>query len=264
MTASGRTPRRSSSGSTSQALPSRPTESGLPAGARASSSSSASSSVPACTSRYLVCQALGDALRAALDGEHRGPRHGGGERLRAAHAAEARGEDPPAGEVAAVVLAAHFDERLVGALHDSLAADVDPRARRHLAEHHEALAIELVEVLPVRPARHEVRVGEQHARGIRVGAEHSDGLAGLDEERLVLLQRAQRADDLLVALPVARRLADAAVNHQLLGPLGDFRIEVVHQHAQRRFGQPAAAAECRAPRGAQRHSGGWGSHVDLG
>jgi len=73
-----------------------------------------------------------DALRAALDRQHRGAGHRRGEWLRAAHAAETGGEDPASGEIAAVVLAAHFDERLIRALHDALAADVDPRAGRHL------------------------------------------------------------------------------------------------------------------------------------
>ena len=40
-------------------------------------------------------------------------------------------------------------ERLVGALHDALRADVDPRARGHLPVHHEAGALQLVELLPV-------------------------------------------------------------------------------------------------------------------
>ncbi len=71
------------------------------------------------------------------------------------------------GEVAAIVLAAHLDEGLVGALHDALRADVDPGAGRHLAVHHQPLAIELVEVLPGRPVRHEVGVGDQHARRVR-------------------------------------------------------------------------------------------------
>ncbi len=212
----------------------------------------------------LCLQALGDALRTALDSEHRSAGHRGGKRLRAAHAAEPRGEDPPSAEFAAVMLTAHFHERLVSALHDALAADVDPRSRGHLAEHHQALAIELVEMLPIGPARHEIGIGKQHAWGIRMGAEHPDRLPRLDEQRLVLLQRAQRAHDLLIALPVARRLADAAVDDQLPGPLGDFRIEVVHQHAQRRLREPAAAGERRAPWGTQRHSGGWGSHADLG
>ena len=50
----------------------------------------------------------------------RGAGHGRGQRLRAAHAAEARGQDPAAREVAAIVLAADLDEGLVGALHDAL------------------------------------------------------------------------------------------------------------------------------------------------
>ena len=48
---------------------------------------------------------------------------------------------------------AGFGEGLVGALDDALAAYVDPGPGRHLAVHHETLAIEFVEVLPRRPLR---------------------------------------------------------------------------------------------------------------
>ena len=48
------------------------------------------------------------------------------ERLRAAHAAEARSQNPFADEAAVVMLATHLDERLVRALHDALRTDVDP------------------------------------------------------------------------------------------------------------------------------------------
>ena len=65
-------------------------------------------------------------------------RHRRGQRLCAAHAAQPAGQDPFARQVAAIMLAAHFDEGLIGALHDALRADVDPRARRHLAIHHQA------------------------------------------------------------------------------------------------------------------------------
>ena len=61
------------------------------------------------------------------------------------------GQDPLALEVAAIVLAAGLDEGLVGALHDALRADIDPRAGRHLAVHHQALLIELVEMRPSSP-----------------------------------------------------------------------------------------------------------------
>ena len=153
-------------------------------------------------------------------------------------------------KIAAVVLAAHLDERLVGALHDALRADIDPGAGGHLAVHHEPLAIELVEVLPGRPVRHEVGVGDQHARRVGVGAEHADRLAGLDQQRLVVLEPAQRRDDSVERLPVARRAADAAVDDELARALRDVGIEIVHQHAQRRLGEPALGAELRSARGA--------------
>ena len=99
-----------------------------------------------------------------LDGEQHAPVHRRGERLRAAHPAEAGGEHEPAGERAAEVLARRLGEGLVGALQDALGADVDPGARGHLAVHHQALALELVEVLPGGPGGHQVRVRDQHAR----------------------------------------------------------------------------------------------------
>ena len=195
-------------------------------------------------------ESLLDALGPAFDGQHRRTRHGGRERLCTAHAAEPGGEDPAPAEVAAVVLASHLDEGLVGALHDALAADVDPRAGRHLPVHHQALAVELVEVVPGGPAADEVRVRDQHARCVGVRAEHPDGLAGLHQQRLVVAQRAQRTQDAVVAVPVARGAADAAVDDEIVGPLGDLGVEVVHQHAQRRLGEPAAGAQGRAARGA--------------
>src|SRR5207248_11280439 len=85
--------------------------------------------------------------------------------------------------------------------------------------------------------------------------EYADRLAGLNEQRLIVPERLERRHDLLEALPVAGRLADAAVDHELLRPLGDLGIEVVHQHAQRRLREPAAAREGRAARGAQRRAG---------
>ena len=180
---------------------------------------------------------------------HEAPGHDRRQRLGAAHAAQARGEDPAAGQVAAVVLAAQLGEGLVGALNDPLGADVDPRAGRHLAVHHQALAIEFVEMLPGRPARHQVGVGDQHPGRVGVGAEHAHRLAGLDQQGLVVLQAPQRRDDAVEAFPVAGGPADAAIDHQLLRPLGHVGVEVVHQHAQRRFGEPALGARARARAG---------------
>ena len=145
---------------------------------------------------------------------------------------------------------AHLDEGLVGALHDALGADVDPGPGGHLAVHHEALAVELVEVIPGRPVRHEVGIGDQHAGRVRVGAEDAHRLAGLHQQRLVGFEPPQRRHDAVEAVPVAGGAADAAVDHELAGLLGHVGIEVVHEHAQGRLGEPAPGRERRAVRGA--------------
>ena len=184
----------------------------------------------------------------ALDRQQRCTRHRRRQRLRAAHPAQACGQDPLVRELAPVVLPSRLGKRFVRALDDALAADVDPRARGHLAVHHQALAIQFVEVVPVRPLRHEIRIRDQHARRIGVRPEYADRLAGLDQQAFVGFERTQRFDDALVAFPIARGLADAAVDHELLGALGDLGIEVVHQHPQRRLGEPALCRERRSAR----------------
>ncbi len=158
------------------------------------------------------------------------------------------GQDPSAGEIAAVVPAPDFDEGLVGALHDPLAADIDPGAGGHLAVHHEAEAIELVELFPSRPVRHEVRIGDQNARRIGMRAEDADRLAGLDEQRLVGLKLSERRDNAVEALPVARGAADAAVDDELARPLRHLRVEVIHEHSKRRLGQPGFRRDFRPAR----------------
>jgi hypothetical protein len=172
----GGRPRRTSSGSTSAALPSRATDRAR-AGRRVP---------PDARDRIVeVARLLVDVARAqakvdprllAFDDERAGAGEGRRERLRAAHAAEAGGEDPAACQAATVVLPSRLDERLERSLHDALRADVDPRARGHLPVHHEPLAIELGEVLPGRPLRHQVRIGEQHPRRVGVVRNTPTGL----------------------------------------------------------------------------------------
>jgi hypothetical protein len=195
-------------------------------------------------------QAEIDRIRIAFDGKTRSTSHDSGQRLGAAHAAETAGQDPLALEVAIVVLAAGLDESFVGALHDALRADIDPGAGRHLAVHHQAFLIELVEFLPGRPMRHDVGVCDEHARGVGMGLEDADRLAGLHQQRLVLAKRLQRSDDAVEIVPGARRPADPAIDDELVRVLGDLRVEIVHQHAQRRLGRPVAGVELVAARGA--------------
>ncbi len=214
------------------------------------------------------------ADRVAFDAQHRAAVHRHGERLRAAHPAEAGGDGQRAGQPgpagAAVVrprrgqLLGHRGERLVGALHDALRPDVDPRPGRHLAVHGQAHGLQPAELRPVRPVPHQVRVGDQHPRRPLVGAQHANRFAGLHQQRLVLLQGGQLPADGVEAGPVAGRLAGAAVDDEVVRVLGDLGIEVVAEHPQRRLGGPAlrgqrgaAGGPDRARAGRVRSGSGW-------
>ncbi len=188
-------------------------------------------------------QAFVDAALAAFHREHVESRHRGRQRLRAAHAAETGSEQPFAGDFVVEMTPAHFDKGFVRALHDSLAADVDPRTRGHLAVHGETLAVEFVEVVPGRPVRHQIRIGDQHARRIGMRREHPHRLARLHQQGFLLGQVLQGVDDAVVAIPVARGASDAPVHHEFGGIFGDLRVQIVHQHAQRRFGHPGTRAQ---------------------
>ena len=87
-----------------------------------------------------------DAQRHALVHRHR-------QRLRAAHPAEPGGERDRPGQRAAEAPPRDLREALVGALHDALAADVDPGAGGHLAVHRQPEVLEPAELVPGRPLR---------------------------------------------------------------------------------------------------------------
>ena len=139
-------------------------------------------------------------------------------------------------------------EGLVGALQDPLRADVDPGAGRHLAEHRQTLGLETAELVPVREPGHEQRVRDQHARRARMGAEDGDGLAALDEQRLVGFELEQRRDDRAQRLVAAGGPAGAAVDDEPGRVLGHLGVEVVAQHPQGGLLVPALAVELRAAR----------------
>ena len=121
-----------------------------------------------------------------VDAQRHAAVHRHGQRLRTAHATKPGRQRDRAGERAAELAAGDLGEALVGALQDSLRADVDPRPGGHLPVHRQAHRLEPPELLPVAPLRHEVRVGDQHPRRPLVGAEHADRLARLHEHRLVV------------------------------------------------------------------------------
>ena len=80
-------------------------------------------------------------------------------------------------------------ERLVRALHDALAADVDPRPRRHLAVHHQAQPLQPrnSSQFDQCPTRLELAISTRGAYVVR--AEDAHRLARLHQQRLVVFER---------------------------------------------------------------------------
>jgi len=178
--------------------------------------------------------------------------HGYGHGLGTTHASQAGGEHEPALERFPAPLPGKGPERLIGALQDPLSADIDPGTGRHLTVHDEALASQLIEVLPSGPMRHEVGVGNQDARGIRMSLEDDHGFPRLDKKGLVFLKVLERIQNGVERIPGARSLPPAAVDYEILRPLGDLRIEVILNHPIGRFSQPGFAGELRAVWGMNR------------
>ncbi len=128
-----------------------------------------------------------DARRVDLDAQDRRACERRRQWLRAAHAAETGGQDcAPRERRRAEMLLPGGRERLVRALQDPLGADVDPRARGHLAEHGQPLRLESPELVPGRPFRDEQRVRDKDARRRRRCAEDRDWLPGLHEQCLIV------------------------------------------------------------------------------
>jgi len=189
-----------------------------------------------------------------IDAEEGRVVHGRRQGLRAPHPAQAGGEDEPPRERAPEVLACDRPEGLVRPLHDPLRADVDPRPGGHLPVHHEPLPLHLAEVVPGGEAPDEVGVRDQDARRVRVRAEDRDRLPALYQQRLVVLERAEAAHDVVEGLPIPRRAPGPAVHHEIIGALGDLGVEVVHEHAEGGFLLPPLAGDRGA---ARRTDGAW-------
>ena len=152
-----------------------------------------------------------DAQRDAAVHRHR-------QRLRAAHPAEARGQRDRAGQRAAEAPARDLGEALVGALHDALRADVDPRARGHLPVHRQPERPRAGGTPPRSPTP-----GTRFELAISTRGAHScvrntpTGLPDCTSSVSSSPERAQRAHDRVERLPRARRAAGAAVDDEVVG-----------------------------------------------
>ena len=177
------------------------------------------------------------------------------QRLCATHTAQTCGQNPTPRPVAAKMLTPRLDKGLIRALHNALRANINPATGGHLAVHEQSLAIQFVKMFPIRPFRHKVRVRQQHARRIGMGFEHTRRFARLHQQRFILIQIFQRRQNRVIARPIARRTTDAAVHHQMLRILRDFGVQIILNHAVRRFGQPVFTIELCAARGADHARG---------
>src|SRR5713226_8822466 len=76
-------------------------------------------------------------------------------------------------------------------------------------------------------------------------------LSRLHQQRLVVRQSSQRLHNRMKTFPIPRRFSRSAVHHQIFRLLRHLRIQIVHQHPQRRFLLPPLAGNLRPPRRAK-------------
>ena len=191
--------------------------------------------------------------RIDVDAEEARAVHGGGQRLGAAHAAQAAGDDELAGERAAEVLAAPARRRSRRCPARCPGCRCRSRSRRSSGRTSSGPVCSRrwnssqVAQWPTR-----LELAMQDARGdsgcVR---KMPTGLPDWTSSVSSFSSDLQGADDGVEARPVARGLAGAAVDDEIVGALGDLGIEVVHEHAQGGFLVPALAGDqARATRGA--------------
>ena len=121
--------------------------------------------------------------------------HGDGQRLRAAHAAEAGGQGDGAGQAcrrtSCLRRPRRRSRRCPAGCPGCRCRSTSRRSSGRTSSGPAASSSR--NCLPIRPVANQIRVRDQHAGRPLVGAEHADRLAGLHQHGLVVLQAAQRA-----------------------------------------------------------------------
>src|SRR5207237_4575907 len=101
-------------------------------------------------------QSLLDPRWIDVNTDKNGAVHGRGKRLRAAHSAQTSSKNKFSFERSAEMFSASRRESFKRPLHDSLAADVDPRSGRHLAIHRQPEPFEPIELGVIVPLSNEI------------------------------------------------------------------------------------------------------------
>jgi hypothetical protein len=83
-----------------------------------------------------------------------------------------------------------------------------------------------------------------------VTLENNHRLTGLHKQRFILFQILERLEDRVEGLPGARGFPTPAIDDELFWFLGNFRVEIVLDHAIGGFTEPVLAGETSSPRGA--------------
>ena len=239
VTSSGVKPERTIAGSTSAAFPSSPIESAVLLRLACCAVLIALSSEVVAVQVFRLQPAFHPrGIHLNADADAAGELYGEG--LCAAHAAKSSGDADCAGQCAVEMLLCCGLEGLVRALQNPLRSDVDPGARGHLTVHHQARGIQPVELLPICPARHQVRICYQNAWRTADAFSARHGFPDRTSSVSSFSKRSSVSTMALNILPVARSLTSAAVYNQLLWLFGNIGIQVVHQHPLGCFLDPAA------------------------
>src|SRR3954470_19981969 len=98
----------------------------------------------------------------------------------------------------------------------------------------------------------EIGVGDQNARCVIVCLEHSNWLARLHEQCFIVAEILQALDNGAIGFPTTRGASGSSVNDKVFRTLGDFGVEIVHQHAHGSFLLPTLASDLGSARCANR------------
>ena len=154
--------------------------------------------------------------------------------LRAAHAAEAGGDEDFALEVAlarhAEIFAPDAKNRVKRAVDDPLRADVHPAAGGHLPIVGNAHLLGDFPIVDVIEHADHQRVGEDHARSVGFARKETYGMPGFEHQRLLVGEFFQILFDQAVLQPVLADLPRLAIGHELIGIQRHVKIEIVVDH----------------------------------
>ena len=163
--------------------------------------------------------------------------------LRSRHATETRRDEQHPARIGAAGREAfargvhHRDRRTVD---DALRPDIHVRPGGHLPVLRHPEGVEPLPVVGLRVVGNHHAVRNHHARGVGMRREQPQRMPGIHDQGLIFSHFRKILHRKAVLRPVLEHGAVAAVGDQLVGMLGDPRVEVVlnHQHDGRRL--PAA------------------------